>query len=90
MFAPVNAVPSDIEQGVLLEGRRVDPSQPDELVLFESTAELLGVDSGETLDIKTLSPAQATALLEGGEFGGPPEGPDIAMHVVGIARMPRT
>lgn len=86
LFAPVGPEPTEIAQGLLLDGRRPDPTDPHEIVAFETTAELLGIEVGETLDIATLTPDQVAAFEQGGDFPTSADGPAIGLHVVGIAR----
>jgi hypothetical protein len=85
VFAPTDGGGLQIERGVLLDGRRADPTDPHELVLSEVSARRYGVGPGDTLELMTLSPEQAKALLVGTEPTSF-DGPKLAMRVVGVAR----
>jgi hypothetical protein len=85
-FAPTDPGGVQIERGVLLDGRRADPTDPDELVLSEVGARQYGLGPGDTLELMTLSPEQAAAVFEGVEPSSP-DGPLLRMRVVGVVRI---
>jgi FtsX-like permease family len=76
----------DVERGVLLEGRRADPDEPDEIVLSDVAAEGLGLGVGDTFELGTLTPQQADVLLNRGEMPTSLDGPRPRLQVVGIVR----
>jgi hypothetical protein len=90
-FYPLGA-PTDAHSGAtflsepLVRGRRPDASRPDEVALGETTAKKLGVDVGDTLDLLTFTQAQVEDVQSSTE--NVPEGPPIALQVVGILRQP--
>jgi hypothetical protein len=85
VFAPTDSGGLQIERGMLLDGRRADPTDPHELVLSEVTARQHGVGPGDTFELMTLSPQQGAALLAG-VAPASPDGPLLAMRVVGVVR----
>jgi ABC-type lipoprotein release transport system permease subunit len=86
-FAPTTRRALDIEQGVLLEGRRANPDAPDEVVLSEGQAGQLGLGVGDFVEAGTYSPAQAAVSLETGQFPTSSfDGPPLRLRVVGIIR----
>jgi hypothetical protein len=87
-FAPID--PDErrglaVDRGVLLEGRRADPTDPDEMVLPETVARRHGLSPGDTLELVTFTPDQAAALSEGAALGES-QGPVLRMRVVGVVR----
>lgn len=71
----------DIERGRVLRGRNPDPDRPDEVVVNETAAALIGVDVGDEVDVATLTPEQ---VQEADYF--PPKGPLLQFRVVGVVR----
>ncbi len=61
-----------VEQGVLLEGRRADPDEPDEVALSETAARNLGLGVGDTLAFGSLDVEQAETLLHPGRAADAP------------------
>jgi hypothetical protein len=86
VFAPTSRRGLQIEQGVLLAGRRADPDEPDEVVLSVGTAAHLGVGVGDTLEAGSASREQAAAWFTTGEEPASLDGPQLRLHVVGITR----
>jgi hypothetical protein len=86
VFAPTSRRGLDIEQGVLLEGRRADPDAPLELVLSERGARGLGLGVGDTLETMSYSREDAASLFERGDVPEVPGGPTLEFQVVGIVR----
>jgi ABC-type lipoprotein release transport system permease subunit len=84
-FAASDPGGEQIERGVLLDGRRADPDEPDEVVLNETAARRYDLGVGDTWEVGTISPDQVEALFQGIE---PTElgGPRLELRVVGIAR----
>lgn len=74
---------TNVDRPRLLEGRLPDPAAADEVLVNRFTAEKLGLDVGDTLQLASFSPAQ----LEGDEYEEP-AGPTIDVTVVGIDRLP--
>jgi hypothetical protein len=84
ILAPLDSrVGSQIESDRIVRGRRPDPSSVDEMVVNESTAEILGVDVGDEVSIATLTPEQVS-----NEAYFPAQGPTLRVEVVGVARGP--
>jgi predicted lysophospholipase L1 biosynthesis ABC-type transport system permease subunit len=79
------AQPMDVP--VITEGRDVDPTRADEVVLSERLAADLGVRSGDTIKLSSMT-SEWDDLANSGGDPGPPDGPEIAATVVGIARSP--
>jgi ABC-type lipoprotein release transport system permease subunit len=86
MFAPTSRRGLDVERGVLVEGRRADPDEPDEVVMSEAAAKALGVGVGDTIEAGSLDQPQADAMLATGDLPGTPAGPLLRLDVVGIVR----
>ena len=84
-FAPTDPGGLRIERGVLLDGRRADPTDPDELVVSEVTARQYGLGPGDTFELMTVTPEQAAAVFEGVEPTSA-DGPLLRMRVVGVVR----
>ncbi|MGI9029863.1 MAG: hypothetical protein ACR2HP_07735, partial [Ilumatobacteraceae bacterium] len=85
-FAPIGTTGLDIEQGVLRAGRRVNPTNPDEVVVNELLATRHDLRPGDVLDLLSLSPVQVTNVFETGAMPESAEGPALALQVVGVAR----
>ncbi len=79
------AQPMDVP--VITEGRDVDPTRADEVVLSERLAADLGVRTGDTIDLSSMTSSWAERS-DAGVDPGPPDGPAITATVVGIARSP--
>ena len=86
MFAPTSRRGLEVEQGVILEGRRADPDAPDEVVVPSESAVALGVDVGDVIESATFTPNQVAQLFETGDVNAPPAGPALRLRVVGIVR----
>ncbi len=84
-FAPSDPGGLQIDRGVLLDGRRADPTDPDEIVLSEVVARQYGLRPGDTWELMTLTPAQGAAIFEGVEPTSP-DGPLLRMRVAGVVR----
>ncbi len=72
---------------VITKGRDVDPTRADEVVLSERLAADLGVRTGETIDLSSMTSSWAERS-DAGVDPGPPDGPAVTATVVGIARSP--
>jgi hypothetical protein len=81
-------VPHDYMRAPIVRGRAPDLTQPLEVALSEQIARVLHVDAGGRLAMATYSPELAPAVLsdDGGDLE--PDGPQIDLRVVGIARDP--
>ena len=86
VFGPTSRRGLEVEQGVLVEGRRADPDQPDEVVLNAAASESLGLGVGDTLAGGSFSGAQAAGYLGGDEEPTELLGPALRLRVVGIVR----
>ena len=76
----------NIERPVVLEGRLLDPSRPDEVMATPLFLEHYGLAVGDTLTIRLWTPEQIDTL-DSPEFdGGPPAGPVIEATIVGAIR----
>ena len=84
-FAPTDPGGADVERGVLVDGRRPDPADPDEIAVSETTARQYDLEPGDTFDLITLTPEQAVAVFEGVEPTSA-DGPELAMRVTGVVR----
>ena len=85
-FAPTSRRGLQVEQGVLLEGRRADPDAPDEVALSETAAKNLDLGVGDTFEAGSITPEQAEALFSRGEQPTSLDGPPLRLRVVGITR----
>ena len=73
----------------LVAGRLADPGRAREVTLPESTARLLDVEVGDTIELLSLTSDQAAALrLDENADIGDPAGPTVRLRVVGIGRSP--
>jgi hypothetical protein len=72
-----------LERDILVRGHRPDPGRSDEVTINEPMAKLGRLEVGDTLDIRTLSPAQVKA-----EQYDRPLGPVLPVTVTGITRGP--
>jgi MacB-like periplasmic core domain len=86
VFAPTSRRGLQVEQGVLLEGRRADPDEPDEVTLSETAAEDLRLGVGDTFEVGSLSSEQADALFSAREEPTSLDGPALRLRVVGVTR----
>jgi ABC-type lipoprotein release transport system permease subunit len=86
MFAPTSRRGLEIERGVLLDGRRADPDQPDEVVLSERAARSLGFGVGDVIEAASVTQEQADAMFTTGERPESPDGRWLRLHVVGLVR----
>jgi hypothetical protein len=77
VFAPTSRRGLQVEQGVLLEGRRADPDEPDEVALSETAARNLGLAVGDTFAFGSLDVEQAETLLTQGEPPSSLDGPQL-------------
>lgn len=85
-FAPTDAAILDtIERAVVLEGRRLDPTRVDEVVITPLSAEYYGFEVGDTVTLRLMSPEQVDAEVAG-EAPGELAGPAIEATIVGIIR----
>lgn len=75
-------VPDDYLHSPVVEGRRPDPSEPDEVALSERSARRLSVGVGDSLTVTTFTQEQLD-----GDFGFE-DGGSMALDVVGILRGP--
>lgn len=75
-----------IERPVVLEGRLLDPSRPDEVMATPLFLEHYGLAVGDTLTIRLWSPEQLDTLDTPEFDGGPPAGPTIEATIVGSVR----
>jgi ABC-type lipoprotein release transport system permease subunit len=73
----------------IVRGRAPRASAPDEIALGEALAQRLHLGPGDRLRIATQSPEQSNRILAGAPDVGPPAGPSIVLHVVGVQRSPR-
>jgi hypothetical protein len=71
----------EIERSRVVRGRTPDPVRPQEVVVNEAAAALVGVDVGDEVDVATLTPEQVLA-----EDYFPPRGPTLPFQVVGVVR----
>jgi hypothetical protein len=71
----------EIERFRVLRGRTPDPGRPEEVVVNEAGAALVGADVGDEVDVATLTPEQVLA-----EDYFPPRGPTLPFQVVGVVR----
>jgi hypothetical protein len=86
MFAHTSRRGLNVEQGVLLDGRRADPDEPDEVTLPESAAKKVGLRVGDLFEFGSLSKQQGEALMSTGEEPTSLDGPYLSLRVVGIIR----
>jgi hypothetical protein len=78
---------SSIDRAVVLHGRLADPARPDEVVVAESAAHLLGVGVGDQLHVPTFAKAEWDAWLPvRGAYPGF-NGPTVDVTVVGVVRL---
>jgi FtsX-like permease family len=75
-----------IERPVILEGRLFNPRRVDEVMVTPKFAASYGKGVGDTLTLHLASPRQVDAGYDGSS--GPPRGPRITAHIVGVGRSP--
>ena len=81
-----NDIYRTIEKPVVLEGRLLDPSRPDEVMASPLFLEHYGLDVGDHLTIRLWSPEQIDTFDTPEFDGGPPGGPVIDATIVGEIR----
>jgi putative ABC transport system permease protein len=79
--------PDTIFSPVILSGREPRDDAPDEVLLPSVLAGELGLEVGDHLRLKLLTPLEVTQFDTG--FGDP-DGPRVDLRIVGIARVART
>jgi hypothetical protein len=90
---PSFAAPIDDRFGTLVDrprvirGRAADNDRVDEITLSEDMARRLRLDIGDTFEGDSITPSQV-AISRRGEDPGPPAGPHLSLHIVGIMRRP--
>ena len=90
---PAAAAPVDarfgtvVERPRILEGRAADPRSASEIVITEPLARQQGLRVGDTLALHSFTPAQVDALRSGASLPEP-GGPELALRVVGVSRLP--
>ena len=77
-----------IDRVRVLEGRMPSLDAPDEVIVNEVAASLLGVGPGDVVRVMTWSAADLEALFQEGRFPGF-NGPHVDLQIVGIGRTPR-
>jgi putative ABC transport system permease protein len=83
----VQASPTPIADLPVVRGRAADPSAPGELVLSERSASESGVDVGDVIPFRALSPEEFQSLLTD-EGALQATGPFQELKVVGVVRVP--
>lgn len=83
-FAPTDADETQVERGVLVDGRRADPADPEELVVTEVVARQYDLRPGDTWQLRSIAPEQVEAAFEG-EITSL-DGPLLPMQVTGVVR----
>ena len=73
-----------LERPVMLGGRPLNPASVDEVLITPKFAANSGKGVGDTLTLLLTSPQQVNAGYDGS--GGPPRGPKILAHIVGVGR----
>jgi len=86
IFAPTSWRGLNVERGVLLDGRRADPDEPDEVTLSETGARNLGLGIGDIVAAGSLNQEQADAMFTTGAVPTSLDGPPLRLRVVGIIR----
>jgi hypothetical protein len=87
-FPPIDAsLTRSIERPVVLAGRLYNPRRADEVLVTPQFAAAFGKTPGDTLTLELASPKQANAGYDG-TSGGPPRGPRVQVHIVGVVRSP--
>src|SRR5215831_16181776 len=75
-----------IERPVMLAGRLFNPGRVDEVVVTPKFVATYGKGVGDTLTLHLASPQQVNEEYDGST--GPPRGPVIVAHIVGVGRTP--
>ena len=76
-----------VDRPRVIEGRRPRPDRVDEIAVPEPLARRAGVGVGDTLEFRGYTPAQIQSFIETNEITGP-AGPQVALRVVGVTRVP--
>jgi hypothetical protein len=74
-----------LDMPVVTRGRAADPTRDDEAVINDELAGALRVSPGDRINLESMT-ADWIDLAYNGADAGPPDGPRVAMTVVGIAR----
>jgi ABC-type lipoprotein release transport system permease subunit len=84
-----NAFGRTVDRPRVLDGRLPQQDRVREVAVPEPLARGLGFSVGDTFVLRTYSPAQVEAILDGSatEFDDP-EGPHVDLRVVGVTRVP--
>jgi hypothetical protein len=70
---------------VITRGRAADPARDDEVMINDELARALRVSPGDRISLESMSRDWIHLTYNGGD-AGPPDGPRVAITVVGIAR----
>jgi len=76
-----------VDRARLVTGRFANPAAPDEVAIGEGLAAELHIGIGDQLVADSVTPAQLELAIQN-KNPGPPAGPMIRLHVVGIYRRP--
>ncbi len=77
----------DIDRARIVDGRAPRSDEPDEVGIGEVLAKRLHIRAGSQLQFETFSAQQLEQVIAGSD-PGPPKGPKVQLHVVGIVRRP--
>jgi ABC-type lipoprotein release transport system permease subunit len=76
-----------VERPVVLEGRLADPARDDEAVVTHAFEGTFHRGVGDTVTVQLLTPEQVDESYDSAAVP-PPEGPEIAVKIVGVVRSP--
>ena len=79
--------PLQLSRPIIVDGRQPDPSAATDAVINEVMADGLGVDVGDTFDLRSITSENLEAFGNG-RVQSDPDGTDFAMEVVAIQREP--
>ncbi|HUP74647.1 MAG TPA: FtsX-like permease family protein [Acidimicrobiales bacterium] len=77
---------TELDRPRIVEGRVFDHGRDDEVALSEEYADAVGVGVGDVIRFESWSKAAVAAAFENNFRIGPPDGPVVAVTVVGIFR----
>lgn len=80
--------PYEMNRYRVMSGRMPEPDSIDEIALHEATAQLLGVEVGDDIDLLGYTPDDVELILGDEDGAASPSGPTVTMEVAAVVRDP--